>query len=161
MQCNREALSLDTQEGVRLEHIYTLPGGHHGGHILLARSMYILETCVVFLCFILRLYISTTRSETTTVKEYPAMKPLSVLFRALVLFVIASRGSSRSPSLRVTPPDSFDYTLKGESLKLIKVKDDGRVSQLQDISPGVYSLKLAGTRTGGCGFKGGSDGAYR
>ena len=111
------------------------------------------------LYFILRLYISTTRSETTTVKEYPAMKPLSVLFRALVLFVIASRGSSRSPSLRVTPPDSFDYTLKGESLKLIKV-DDGSVSQLKDISPGVYSLKLAGTRVG-CGFKGGSDGAYR
>jgi hypothetical protein len=113
----------------------------------------------VLLYFILRLYISTTRSETTTVKEYPAMKPLSVLFRALVLFVIASRGSSRSPSLRVTPPDSFDYTLKGESLKLIKV-DDGSVSQLKDISPGVYSLKLAGTRVG-CGFKGGSDGAYR
>ena len=89
------------------------------------------------------------------------MKPLSVLFRALVLFVIASRGSSsRPPSLRVTPPDSFEYALKGESLKLIKVKDDGRVSQLKDISPGVYSLKLAGTRVG-CGFKGDSDGAYR
>jgi hypothetical protein len=68
---------------------------------------------------------------------------------------------SKCVAYRVTYPDSFDYTLKGESLKLIKVKDDGRVSQLQDISPGVYSLKLAGTRTGGCGFKGGSDGAYR
>jgi hypothetical protein len=88
------------------------------------------------------------------------LKSFSVLLRALVLFVIASRGSSRPPSLRVTPPDSFEYALKGESLKLIKV-DDGRVSQLKDISPGVYSLKLAGTRTGGCGFKGGSDGAYR
>ena len=87
------------------------------------------------------------------------MLSFSVLLRALVLFVIASRGSSRTPSLRVTPPDSFDYTLKGESLKLIKV-DDGSVSQLKDISPGVYSLKLAGTRVG-CGFKGDSDGAYR
>ena len=108
------------------------------------------------------MHISTTRSETATVEEYPAMNSFSVLLRALVLFVIASRGSSRTPSLRVTPPDSFDYmyTLKGESLKLIKVKDDGRVSQLQDISTGVYSLKLAGTR-GGCGFKGGLDGAYR
>ena len=114
--------------------------------------------CTLFSVYV---YISTTRSETATVEEYPAMNSFSVLLRALVLFVIASRGSSRSPSLRVTPPDSFDYTLKGESLKLIKVKDDGRVSQLQDISPGVYSLKLAGTRTGGCGFKGGSDGAYR
>ena len=90
------------------------------------------------------------------------LKSFSMLLRALVLFVIASRGSSsRPPSLRVTLPDSFEYALKGESLKLIKVKDDGRVSQLQDISPGVYSLKLAGTRTGGCGFKGDSDGAYR
>lgn len=114
--------------------------------------------CTLFSVYV---YISTTRSETATVEEYPAMNSFSVLLRALVLFVIASRGSSRTPSLRVTPPDSFDYTLKGESLKLIKVKDDGRVSQLQDISPGVYSLKLAGTRTGGCGFKGGSDGAYR
>jgi len=80
------------------------------------------------------------------------MKPFSVLLRALVLFFIANRGSSRPPSLRVTPPDSFEYALKGESLKLIKVKGDGRVSQLRDISPGVYSLKLAG----GC-----LDGAYR
>ena len=80
------------------------------------------------------------------------MKPFSVLLRALVLFFIASRVSSRPPSLRVTPPDSFEYALKGESLKLIKVKGDGRVSQLRDISPGVYSLKLAG----GC-----LDGAYR
>jgi len=81
------------------------------------------------------------------------MKPFSVLLRALVLFfMFASLGSSRPPSLRVTPPDSFEYALKGESLKLIKVKGDGRVSQLRDISPGVYSLKLAG----GC-----LDGAYR
>ena len=80
------------------------------------------------------------------------MKPFSVLLRALVLFFMVLRGSSRPPSLRVTPPDSFEYALKGESLKLIKVKGDGRVSQLRDISPGVYSLKLAG----GC-----LDGAYR
>ena len=67
------------------------------------------------------------------------MRSLSVLFRALVLFVIASRGSSRFPSLRVTPPDSFNYTLKEESLKLIKV-DDGRKSQ-----PGLGSRVAFGT----------------
>jgi hypothetical protein len=105
-------------------------------------------------------HISTTRSETATVEEHTAMLSFSVLLRALVLFVIATRGSSLPRSPRVTPPDSFEYALKDESLKLIKVKDDGRVSQLQDISTGVYSLKLAGTR-GGCGFKGGLDGAYR
>jgi hypothetical protein len=90
------------------------------------------------------------------------MKSLRVLLRALVLFVIASRGSSRSyrssRSLHVTPPDSLDYTLKRESLKLIRV-DNGRVGHLKDISPGVYTLKLAGTRAGSCGFK--RDGAYR
>ena len=81
----------------------------------------------------------------------------AVLLRALVLVVIATPIFTLSP--RVTTPDSFEYVFKDDSLKLITV-DDGPVRELKDISTGVYSLKLAGTRYG-CGPKVGAEGTSR
>ena len=81
----------------------------------------------------------------------------AVLLRALVLVVIATPIFTLSP--RVTTPDSFEYVFKDDSLKLIKV-DDGPVRELKDISIGVYSLTLPGTRYG-CGHKVGAQGTSR
>ena len=93
----------------------------------------------------------------TKIVRIATMRSVHMLLRALVLFGIARRGSTRSP--RVTPPDSFEYVLNDEPMKLIKV-DDLPVNQLKDISTGVYSLKLAEPRAG-CGFQGGEEGTFR
>jgi hypothetical protein len=96
------------------------------------------------------------------VQQLAIMWSLGALLRRLaivgiVAFVATGRVSALSP--RVTTPDSFEYVFKDESLKLIKV-DDVPVRQLEDITTGVYSLKLAGTRAG-CGVNSGVDGTFR